>query len=72
MSKANGKWSYSGSWTEPYNTMQGFGLFSDPKEQFDQKTRKEMEIIVSTDKMVDKMLTFPDVEAILNKIRSNR
>jgi len=38
-----------------------------PKEQFDQKTRKEMKITVSVYKMVDKMLTFPDAEAILIK-----
>lgn len=38
-----------------------------PKEQFDQMTRKETIIFVSTDKMVDKMLTFPNAEAILIK-----
>jgi hypothetical protein len=40
-----------------------------PKEQSDQTTQKEMEIIVSADEMVDKMLTYPEAEAIINKIR---
>jgi hypothetical protein len=40
-----------------------------PKEQFDQKTQKELDRIASIDKLVDNMLTYPDAEAILNKIK---
>jgi hypothetical protein len=69
MSKPNGKWSYDFSWTQPYVNMEGFGLFSDPKEQIDQSTQKELDRIASTDKLVDEMLTYPEAEAILNKIK---
>ena len=40
-----------------------------PKEQFDQTTQKELDRIASIDKLVDNMLTYPDAEAILNKIK---
>ena len=69
MSKPNGKWSYDFSWTQPYVNMEGFGLFSDPKEQIDQSTQKELDRIASTDKLVDEMLTYPEAESILNKIK---
>jgi hypothetical protein len=69
MSKPNGKWSYDFSWTQPYVNMEGFGLFSDPKEQVERSTQKELDRIASTDKLVDEMLTYPEAEAILNKIK---
>ena len=69
MSKPNGKWSYDFSWTQPYVNMEGFGLFSDPEEQVERSTQKELDRIASTDKLVDEMLTYPEAEAILNKIK---
>ena len=84
MSKPNGKWSYDFSWTQPYDNMEGFGLFSNQykgmsageiynklgeKERLERSTQKELDRIASTDKLVDEMLTYPEAEAILNKIK---
>lgn len=80
MSKPNGKWSYDFSWTQPYVNMEGFGLFSDQykgmssgdiyqKMQEEEATAKEMALLTSIDEQVENMLTYPDAEAILNKIK---
>jgi hypothetical protein len=69
MSKPNGKWSYDFSWTQPYVNMEGFGLFSDPKEQCEQTTQQELDALDRADEVVQTMLTFPDVDRILNKIK---
>lgn len=54
-------WSMNYSFSMPYPGW--------PKEQFDQTTQKELDRIASIDKLVDNMLTYPDAEAILNKIK---
>ena len=76
MSKPNGKWSYNFSWSEPYPKMEGFGLWDNPyirqvaqKNAREEATAKEMSLLESTDKLVDEMLTYPDAEAIMNKIK---
>lgn len=76
MSKPNGKWSYDFSWTEPYKKMEGFGLWDNPyirevaqKNAKEQKVETELALLESTDKRIDEMLTYPEAEAIVNKIR---
>jgi hypothetical protein len=77
MSKPNGKWSYDFSWTQPYVNMEGFGLFSNPKEQFERTTQKEQSITVSNElarldfleEEIQNMLTYPDAERIINKLK---
>ena len=76
----NGNWSYDWSWTQPYVNMEGFGSFNDAykglssgdiyqKMQEEQATQKEMALLASIDEEVQNMLTYPDAEAILNKIK---
>ena len=60
-------------WSQPYVTMQGFFV---PNEQVEQTTQKEQKITVSNELArldfledeVQNMLTYPDVERIMNKI----
>ena len=61
-------------WSQPYVTMQGFG-------QFERSAQEEQSITVSNElarldhleEEVQSMLTYPDAEAILNKImKENR
>ena len=60
-------------WSQPYVTMQGFFV---PNEQSERTTQKEQEITVSNELArldfledeVQSMLTYPDAEAIINKI----
>jgi mono/diheme cytochrome c family protein len=53
---------YSFSWTQPYSVSMN-PFYSKPSVA-DEMARLEM-----VDKWVDAMLTFPDAEAIMNKIR---
>ena len=60
-------------WSQPYVTMQGFFV---PNEQVEQTTQEEQKITVSNELArldfledeVQNMLTYPDVERIMNKI----
>ena len=60
-------------WSQHYVTMQGFFV---PNEQAERTTQKEQEITVSNELArldfledeVQSMLTYPDAEAIINKI----
>ena len=60
-------------WSQPYVNMQGFFV---PKEQSERTTQEEQEITVSNELArldfledeVQSMLTYPQAEAILNKI----
>ena len=53
---------YSFSWTQPYSV--SMNPFYSAPSVADEMARLEM-----VDKWVDAMLTFPDAEAIMNKIR---
>ena len=63
---------YFASWTQPYVTMNGFWS----NEQFERSTQKEQSVTVSNELArldfledeVQSMLTYPDAEAIINKI----
>ncbi len=60
-------------WSQPYVTMQGFFV---PNEQAERTTQKEQSVTVSNELArldfledeVQSMLTYPDAEAIINKI----
>ncbi len=60
-------------WSQPYVNMQGFFV---PKEQSERTTQEEQEITVSNELArldfledeVQSMLTYPQAEAIINKI----
>lgn len=67
------KWIVSTSFNQPYGS---FNLWDNPyikqqaqKNAQEEATAKEMSLLESTDKLVDEMLTYPDAEAILNKIK---
>ena len=61
-------------WTQPYVTMQGFFV---PEEQVERTTQKEQSITVSNElaridyleEEVQNMLTYPDAERIIKKIK---
>lgn len=76
MSKPNGKWSYDFGWTQPYVNMEGFNLFDNQyireqaqKNLKEEQTEKELALLDSIDEDVRNMLTFPEAEAIINKIK---
>jgi len=63
-------WSYDFSWTQPYVDMEGFLNGPECRDIFKNIiVEREIDRLEQTDKLVDKMLTFPEAEAILNKIR---
>ena len=61
-------------WSQPYVTMQGFFV---PNEQAERTTQKEQSVTVSNELArldfledeVQSMLTYPDAEVIINKIK---
>jgi len=57
-----GSWTYDWSWTQPYVSMNEFF-------QGQSSVAEEIKRLDKIDEDVQKMLTFPDVEAILNKIK---
>ena len=63
MSDAN-KWSVNYSWTQPYS-------YNDWDEYSASRSALEAELdrLDAVDVLVDEMLTYPDAEAIMNKIR---
>ena len=64
-------------WSQPYVTMQGFFV---PNEQAERTTQKEQSVTVSNELArldfledeVQSMLTYPDAEAIINKITKEK
>ena len=63
-------WSYDFSWTQPYVDMEGFFKGKECREIYEEiSTEAEIDRLNETDKLVEKMLTFPEAEAILNKIK---
>lgn len=78
--KLNG---YSFSWTQPYTNWQPYQFqdfskqeqkdFNDVKRVVDAKAcEAELRIVEMVDRWVDAMLTYPDAEVIMNKIRQQR
>ena len=57
---------YSFSWSQPYNSYSGM---SAGEIYQDLSVREEMIRIDAVDNIVQNMLTYPDADAIINKIR---
>ena len=55
------RWNINYTWTQPYVSM-------NPLYQ-DQVTANELRVLDDIDRAVQSMLTYPDAERILNKIR---
>lgn len=69
MAKPN-TWSYDWSWTQPYVSMNEFFQGKDCRDIFQRlSVEEEIDRLNKTDETIDKMLTYPDAEAILNKIK---
>jgi hypothetical protein len=66
--KKNLSWDVSYSWTQPYLPT-SYNPFYQPSPEH--ATTEEMIRIAAVDNIVDEMLTYPDAERILNKLRSN-
>jgi len=63
-------WSYDWSWTQPYTSMdEFFGGQSCQEIYEDLSVEAEIDALEKTDEVVQNMLTYPDAEAILNKIK---
>ena len=70
MSKPNGKWSYDFSWTQPYVSMNEFFGGKEVRDIMKERAvEQELDSLDRADEAVQNMLTFPDVEAILDKIK---
>lgn len=66
-------WSYDWSWTQPYVSMNEFFQGKECKDiNHALSLEDEIDALDKADEMVDKMLTYPDAEAILNKIKEQR
>jgi len=61
---------YSFSWTQPYQSLNEFFKGQSCKEIYNSLTLEEqIDKLEMVDRWVDSMLTYPDAEAILNKIK---
>lgn len=59
-------WNVNYSWTQPYLPT-SYNPFYQTHTQA--TVNKELDRLESIDRLVDEMLTYPDAEAILNKIK---
>jgi len=63
-------WSYDWSWTQPYTSMNEFFQGKDCREIYKALTvEQELDRLDQTDEAIQNMLTYPDAESILNKIK---
>jgi hypothetical protein len=60
----DGKWTINHSWTQPYPSMNSFYQMNRLVD-----LQEQLRIIEMVDNWVDAMLTYPDAEAILKKIK---
>ena len=66
----NNTWSYDWSWTQPYVSMNDFFQGKECSEIYDAlSVEQELDALDKADEAVQNMLTFPEADAILNKIR---
>jgi len=64
---------YSVSWTQPYTTLNSW--FASPQVTSlvrDAQVEEELIRIDAVDNIVQNMLTYPDADAIINKIKQKR
>jgi len=66
MKPANNNWSISTSWTQPYLPT-SYNPFYTPSPEH--VATEELILIAAVDNIVDKMLTYPDAERIINVIK---
>ena len=64
----DGNWQINYSWTQPY-TVISHNPFYNLGYDDHLRVKQELLLLDQIDKTVEKMLTFPDVEAIMNKLR---
>jgi len=62
----NGKWGYTASWTQPYLPTSYNPFYQTVRQH---QIEQELDRLDAIDVLVDEMLTYPDAEAIMNKIR---
>jgi len=63
-------WSYGVNFNQPYTSFDEFFKGKSCREIYqDLETEEELDHLAKTDSLIDKMLTYPDAEAILNKIK---
>ena len=66
----NNTWSYDWSWTQPYVSMNDFFQGKECREIYEAlSVEQELDSLDRADEAVQNMLTFPEADAILNKIR---
>ena len=58
------KWKINYSWSQPYDAYNTFYYMNRAVE-----TQQELDRLEMIDRWVDSMLTYPDAEVIMNKIR---
>jgi hypothetical protein len=69
MSK-NQNWNINHSWSQPYDSLNAFFQGQTCREIYNKLTlEEEIDKLEMVDRWVDSMLTFPDAEAIMNKIK---
>ena len=63
-------WSYDWSWTQPYVSMNEFFQGKEVRDIMKERAvEQELDSLDRADETVQNMLTYPDAEAILNKIK---
>ena len=64
---------YTHTWSQPYSSFEEF-LWGKTCEEIynDQTVERELDRLEATDKLVDEMLTYPEADAIINKLLNKR
>ena len=64
---------YTASWTQPYVTLNQF-FTSDTCQQIhnDRTVERELDRLERVDKLVESQLTYPEADAIINKVKQTR
>lgn len=64
------EWNMKYTWTQPYQSLNEFFQGQSCQEIYNKMTlEEEVDKLEMVDRWVDSMLTYPDAEAILNKIK---
>lgn len=64
------EWNMKYTWTQPYQSLNEFFQGQSCQEIYNKMTlEEEVDKLEMVDRWVDSMLTYPDAESILNKIK---
>lgn len=64
---------YSVSWTQPYQSLNEFFRGKTCEEIYNDLTvERELDRLEAVDKLVDEQLTYPEADAIINKLLNKR